>query len=285
MNLNELVRRQSKPAPWAEGDNIPWNEPGFSERMLKEHLSQNHDAASRRYDVIDQHVAWIHQDLLGGKPGRVLDLGCGPGLYAQRLARLGHKVVGIDYSPASLRYARQAAQQEGLDCTYLSGDLREVEYGGGFDLVMQIYGEINVFSPANARCILSKALAALKEQGLLLLEVHDYPVIHKMGQGEANWHTAPSGLFSDQPYLYLGKSFWDEASQTTTERMYVVDTHSAEVTRFAQSLQAYDDSGYVDLLEGCGFSQVQFFPGMGGDLGAARGDLFPLLARKISPQD
>jgi len=48
MSLLDLVRRSAGPAPWAEGDNIPWHDPGFSERMLEIHLSQAHDMASRR---------------------------------------------------------------------------------------------------------------------------------------------------------------------------------------------------------------------------------------------
>ena len=50
MNLLDLIHRASPPAPWAEGDKIPWNDPDFSRRMLREHLSQAHDAASRRID-------------------------------------------------------------------------------------------------------------------------------------------------------------------------------------------------------------------------------------------
>ena len=50
MNLKDIVHRNQNPDPWAEGDNIPWNDPGFSARMLAEHLSQAHDAASRRVD-------------------------------------------------------------------------------------------------------------------------------------------------------------------------------------------------------------------------------------------
>ena len=80
MNLPDLVRRTTVPVPWDEGDNIPWHDPDFSRRMLREHLSQAHDAASRRTETIDQHVAWIHQTLLRDRPTRILDLGCGPGL-------------------------------------------------------------------------------------------------------------------------------------------------------------------------------------------------------------
>ena len=48
MNLSELVARFGlAPEPWVEGRTIPWDDPGFSQRMLREHLSQQHDGASR----------------------------------------------------------------------------------------------------------------------------------------------------------------------------------------------------------------------------------------------
>src|SRR5512139_3579983 len=104
MDLLELIRRQPVPVPWSEGEKIPWNDPDFSRRMLLEHLSQEHDAASRRFETIDRHVHWIHHAVLSGQPTRILDLGCGPGLYSSRLARLGHECVGIDFSPASIAH-------------------------------------------------------------------------------------------------------------------------------------------------------------------------------------
>jgi SAM-dependent methyltransferase len=134
MNLLDLIGRTPVPAPWAEGEKIPWNDPDFSARMLKEHLSQEQNAASRRSERIDAHVAWIHHELLDGNPTQVLDLGCGPGLYSNRLARLGHNCVGIDYSPASIAYAVRTAQKEGLPCTFLQEYIRTATYGTGFVL-------------------------------------------------------------------------------------------------------------------------------------------------------
>ena len=97
MNLLDVVSRNLNPEPWVEGEKIPWHDPAFSSRMLQEHLTQAHDLASRKSDAIEAHVGWIHQTLLGGKPTNILDLGCGPGLYTSRLARLGHTCRGIDY--------------------------------------------------------------------------------------------------------------------------------------------------------------------------------------------
>ena len=51
MDILQIIQRIPNPRPWSEGEKIPWNEPGFSRRMLREHLSQEHDAASRRFET------------------------------------------------------------------------------------------------------------------------------------------------------------------------------------------------------------------------------------------
>ena len=127
-----------RPAPWEAGEKIPWHEPAFSQRMLEHHLSQEHDWASRRENLIDHHVTRI-AELLSGKTSRILDRGCGPGLYAQRLAKLGHDCVGIDFSPASIAYAREQAHKAGLSIPYELADVRKYEAEGLFELVLMVF--------------------------------------------------------------------------------------------------------------------------------------------------
>ena len=68
--------------PWRHGGNLPWDDPAFSERMLKEHLDQSHGTASRRLPEIHGQVQ-VMSDWLGLTHGaRLLDVTCGPGLYA-----------------------------------------------------------------------------------------------------------------------------------------------------------------------------------------------------------
>lgn len=279
MNLLGLLHRDPAPEPWREGDNIPWSDPAFSERMLREHLSQEHDAASRRAEIIDRHVEWIHGSLLGGRPTPLLDLACGPGLYSSRLARLGHTCLGIDYSPASIAYARETARREGLACTYRHEDIRTAEYGEGYGLAMLIYGEFNIFRPADARAILLKAHRALAPGGLLLLEPHAQAAVEEMGHACASWYSTRSGLFSDRPHLCLQEAHWDEARRAATTRYYIVDAGSGEVTRYASSMQAYSDEEYRVLLADCGLGDVAFYPSLAGDEATAQHGLFALAAR------
>ncbi len=264
LTLMDVIRRRAVPGPWAEGDKIPWNEPEFSARMLKEHLTQAHDMASRRLERIDQHVDWIQRALLAGKPSRILDLGCGPGLYASRLSRLGHRVVGIDFSPASIEYARQQAQAEGLPVTYIQQDIRQADFGAGFDLVMFIFGELNAFRPEEARSILHKAGRALAPGGRLLLEVSSFEGVRGIGQRPPAWYTAESGLWSAQPHLCLAERFWDASQAAATERWYIIDGQSGAVAACAATQQAYTEEQLRSLLEESGFSEINFYPSLGG---------------------
>jgi SAM-dependent methyltransferase len=264
MTLQDVVRRRVPPEPWAEGEKIPWHEPDFSRRMLHEHLSQEHDAASRRAAIVDRQVDWIHVHLLRRTPARVLDLGCGPGLYTSRLARLGHECVGIDFSPASIAHAREHADTEGLRCTYHQQDIRTAEYGSGYDLVMSIFGELNVFTPADARAILGKGRAALVEDGSVLLEVSSFAAVQALGERPPHWYSADRGLFSDAPHVCLAESFWSADRGVATERFYIVDGASGDVTRYAASSQAYTEEQYRGLLTGLGYSEVEFHSNLAG---------------------
>ena len=262
MQLIDLIHRTIPPQPWAEGDNIPWHEPGFSRRMLQEHLSQAHDAASRRFEIIARQVEWIHRRVLESKPSTILDLGCGPGFYSAALARLGHTCRGIDYSPASIEYAVRTAESEGLSCSYTCQDMRQADFPPANRLVMLIYGEFNIFRRAHAALLLDKAWQALEPGGLLLLEPHTYDMVHRFGEEPSSWHTSPGGLLCPEPHVHLQESFWDDETRSVTIRYYVVEAGSAAVTGYAQTVQAYSDDEYRSLLSEHGFEEFQMLPAL-----------------------
>jgi SAM-dependent methyltransferase len=264
MMLQDVIRRKIPPEPWSEGDNIPWNDPGFSRRMLKEHLSQDHDLASRRFEIIDKHVEWIHHSLLNGIPTKILDLVCGPGLYTSRLVKLGHECVGIDYSPASIEFAKNQAISENLSCSYILEDIRTANYGEGYGLVMMIYGELNVFRPQHARNILQKVFDALIDNGLLIVEAQAFSTIRCEGEEKNTWYSSDGGLFSDQPHIVLKDNIWDAVKQVSTVRYFVIDSATGNVVKYAKSTQAYSKEEYHDLLTECGFQDVMFYPSLGG---------------------
>jgi SAM-dependent methyltransferase len=280
LNLMDIIQRSPRPEPWAEGEKIPWNEPGFSRRMLCEHLSQEHDWASHRTITIQKHVDWIHRQVLNSRPACILDLGCGPGLYTSALAELGHDCAGVDFSPASIEYAREYAEKTHLGCTYDLMDIRKADFGSQYDLVMFIFGEFNVFTPQDANQILKKAQTSIQPGGSLLLEVHTFEVVRQIGEQPSSWYSAGSGLFSDRPHLCLQENFWDEARSVATQRYLIVDAQTSQVTRYAASMQAYTQDQYLNMLKENGFHDIALFPTLAGESDLLRSDLFAVLARK-----
>lgn len=278
MNLLDIVKRAKTPEPWSEGEKIPWNDPEFSKRMLKYHLSQDHDMASRRFSIIDKHIKFM--DRMVGGPTRMLDLGCGPGFYTSRFTSRGYKCKGIDFSPASIAYAKEQAREVGQDIEYVTEDIRLAEYGAGFGLVTMVYGEFNVFKREDVLGILRKAYAALDTGGLFIAEPHRFEAVKSFGKAPSSWYSAESELFSEKPHLVLSESFWVEDRNVTVNRHIVVDAGTGEVTLNADAMQAYTNEEYRVLLLEAGFSEVEFHSSLTGDELELNENLMVILARK-----
>ena len=232
--------------------------------MLLEHLSPSSDLASRRAFTIDAHVGWIHDVCLHGRPGRVLDLACGPGLYLHRLARLGHTGLGIDFGPASIEYAEHMATRNGLPVSFLEADIRHAIFGDGFDLVTFIYGQLNVFAPAEAAELLARARASLEPGGRLLVEVQTEAAVRGAEEEQRTWSTADSGLFSATPHITLYERFWSAADLCTTERWFVIDANNGASTRYAQTTHAYSPDALTMMFREAGFDGVEILPCLPG---------------------
>ena len=241
---------------------IPWNEPAFSQRMLANHLSQEHDWASRRRRIISRHVDWLTGELdkgapEPGSPADVLDLGCGPGFYTQLLAERGHHCVGVDFSPASIEYAREKAAASSLDIEYVLGDIRDFREMRQFDCIMLIFGEINVFSKEDARSIITNCAGMLRPGGFFLLEAHTFEAVLATGTAPATWQALEQGLFSDRPHLFLQRNHWDKSTSCAVSNYFVLDAASAEVSRFSSVMQSYADVEYEGMLRRAGFGTLE----------------------------
>ena len=68
--------------------------------------------------------------------------------------------------------------------------------------------------------------------------------------------------------------------QVATERYYIVDGESGQVSRYAASIQGYSDKALVELLEGNGFSEVVKIPSLINPEGEEDGNYIVLVARK-----
>jgi len=240
---------------WDGKYKIPWDDPGFSRRMLQEHLSQDHGLASRKKEIIKKQVQWIHEHHGKTSSGKLLDIGCGPGLYIEQFAKLGYECTGIDFSPASIRHAEEII---GRRARLIEGDIRTADFDNGYDLAVMLYGELNVFSPDECRNILKKAYNALSSGGIILLEVHTYEAIKRIADVPYTWYKSGpglQGLFSDQPHLCLIENHWFDNKQTALQIFHILDDNG-DLATYRSTNKAWTDDQYKQLLSEAGFSKL-----------------------------
>lgn len=169
-DLKSLLPYQDKPAPFTPGEPLFWDDPHISSQMLAAHLDPETDVASRKPDTIDQSVDWIVDTLKLDSGMHVLDLGCGPGLYARRLAQRRLDVTGIDISRRSIAYARRYAQEHALFITYRHEDYLVLQEENQYDAALLIFGDFCTFNPHQRQQLLQNVHRGLKPGGHFVLD-------------------------------------------------------------------------------------------------------------------
>ena len=263
--LWKIYRRPDRPEPWVGGGNLPWNDPGFSERMLREHLDESHGAASRVTAERTRQIDWLWPKLNLQPGSKLLDVTCGPGLYAVALAERGCHVIGVDFGPASVRYARElAAQKEVADrCQIIEQDIRDADFGGAnFGAAMFLYGQLAVFPREEAQMLMKNAADALGENGRFVIELLNQDRVDK--ENSTWWYTDDTGLWGDTPYLHFGERFWNAAEKRSTERFHILHLETGQFDEIILSDQTYAADEMVTMLKTAGFNAVSIYKAWDG---------------------
>jgi len=138
-----------------------WWDPNGSEAMLHK---LNPVRLQYLRDMINQHWQADEHSRTPLEGKTALDVGCGAGLLAEPLARLGATVTGTDAAPELIAVAREHAAAMRLEIDYRAGDVQELE--GQFDLVTCMEVIEHVADPAAFLKAVAKRLAPV---GLLVL--------------------------------------------------------------------------------------------------------------------
>jgi SAM-dependent methyltransferase len=258
--LWRLYHRPDPPRAWVDDGNLPWDDPEFSQRMLREHLDQSHGAASRPNAEREQQINWLCQKLELKQGDHILDVTCGPGLYAVDFARQDCQVTGFDFSPASIEYARNQAIEQGVadKCQFIQEDVRSVSYPPStYDAATLIYGQLGPFRREDAALLLRNIAMALKPGARLVVELLDQERVDK--KNSSWWFTDDKGLWGDKPFLHLGQRNWLEEEKIFVEQFTIIDLETAASTEINLCDQTYAVSEMVDFLKKAGFTAVDVY--------------------------
>jgi len=198
--------------------------------------------------------------VLGIEPGmHVLDLACGHGRIANRLAARGCHVTGLDASPLFLDVARRHAKARGVSVDYVQGDMRDVPWTGRFDRVVNWFTAYGYFDDADNRRVLSEVRKALKPSGTAAFELNNRDVLLR--------GFMPTTAVTRGDDMMVDRHVFDPLTgRTDTERVVIRD---GAVRRSAYSVRLFAFTELRDWLTAAGFSVVDGYGDGGGPLTAS----------------
>lgn len=147
-------------------DNRYWDDPYISKNLLQAHLSLHSDNASRNQDFIDQSLLYIESILKEHKLHKIIDYGCGPGLYTKILADKGYEVTGIDFSKRSIDYAIEQSSK----VNYRYENYLETKDFELYDFASLIYCDYGSLNDDNRKLLLSNIYNSLKPGAYFLMD-------------------------------------------------------------------------------------------------------------------
>lgn len=233
-------------------DTLPWIE--MAENYLKCE-GPNGFPQTRSYDQIDAWVSWINKTI---KPrSRILDLGCGPGLYSNRLASLGHSVVGIDISPALINYAETKAGSNKIDAVYKVGSFMDIDYQEEFDFILVFQSTFNSLNIENAINLIDKIYNALKIGGQILFEVVMYCEDDKrpsLSIGELQ--ILKSSPWSDKMHIWEQRDLFFVAERELVNH-HLIRIADCEATEYWYRMKLYTVQEITQMLQSWGMKVVR----------------------------
>lgn len=228
-----------------------WTDPYIQQQMLKEHLDPDSDGATRRQDSVSKIIDFILENT--NPAGRLLDLGCGPGLYTSVFRDKNYTVTGIDFNKASIDYA---VQNRG-DIRYLMGDYIKEYPQGQYDAVIMIYCDMGTHSDKDRDVLLKNVYDSLDDSGVFIFDVFSEDFVIDKHETK-DWQYASSGGFwSIEEYLLLSQTFHYTEDNAVASQYNLLTKNQNK--HFIVWDRYYSEKEIKSCLKSIGFNDISIY--------------------------
>jgi cyclopropane fatty-acyl-phospholipid synthase-like methyltransferase len=255
-----------------------WTDEHTSEQMLAFHLNENIDVSSRNAEFIDRSVEWIASRFNVGAGTKIADFGCGPGLYAMRLARRQADVTGIDFSKRSIEHAQEVATREGLTIHYVNQNYLEFETDDRFNLILMIMCDFCALSPAQRKKMLSKFYTILESGGSVLLDVYSLKAFGQREEASTYEENLLNGFWSPNKYYGYLNTFKYEEEKVVLDKYTLIE--ASRIQTVYNWLQYFSPEALEREFVECGFTIEELYSDVAGSPLDTDAKEFAVVARK-----
>lgn len=259
--LEDINSRPAVPFQFYTTEEL-WTDEHTSKKMLEYHLNESLDLASRNKDFIARSVQWIVSHFGIGFDTSIADFGCGPGLYTTPFAENNADVTGIDFSTRSIQYAKEIAEQKGLNIAYYQQNYLEFETEKRFDLITMIFCDFCALSPSQRRTLLAKFHTFLKPGGSVLLDVHSLHAFNHREEVATYKRNQLNNFWSPENYYGFLNTFKYDEEKVTLDKYTIIEKSRTRI--IYNWLQYFSRDSLRDEMEGNGFKAVEFYSDVAG---------------------
>ena len=273
----EKINRRPEPFAFYTASDL-WTDEHTSKQMLALHLNKEIDVSSRNATFIDRSVEWIVSHFNVGAGSRIADFGCGPGLYATRLAKKKADVTGIDFSRRSIQYARESAAREGLSIRYVNQDYLEYETDERFHLILMIMCDFCALSPAQRKMMLSKFHGMLEPGGSVLLDVYSLTAFEQREEETMYEANLLNGFWSSKKYYGFLNTYKYEKEMVVLDKYTLIE--AARTRTVYNWLQYFSPETLEREFKECGFAVEKLYSDVAGSTYDPKANEFAVVARR-----
>ena len=239
-----------------------WTDEHTSKQMLTYHLNEGIDMSSRNSGFISRSVEWIASRFNVGAGTKIADFGCGPGLYATKLAQRQADVTGIDFSKRSIQYAQEVATKEGLFIHYVNQNYLEFETDDRFHLILMIMCDFCALGPIQRNKMLRKFHTILEPSGSVLLDVYSLTAFGQREEAATYEANLLNGFWSPKKYYGFLNTFKYEKDKVVLDKYTLIE---ADRTRTVYNwLQYFSPEALEDEFVKCGFTVEKLYSDVAG---------------------
>ena len=208
----------------------------------------------RLMDYIDYDV-WIDdiETIVGrfGTKEKWLDISCGTGSMAIKLAKRGKQITAVDLSPYMIEIAANKASEEKVEIDFHVGNMINYDDGNRYDVIFNLHDGLNyLLENTDTQSFINNSYKLLNPDGLLLFDVVT-PLLcqnHFRGYRE---------IFSDELGGYERYTSYDPATQLAESR-FTINTDTQDQVEVESHIQrAYDLDAVESLCSGSAYTWWQ----------------------------
>ena len=274
---SNIITSLRKPPIFTKSKVEFWNDEYISKQMLQAHLNPEFDGASRKLDFIEKSVSWIKEIVPPINYPSLLDIGCGPGIYAEKFTHMGYGVTGIDFSKRSIDFARKSALSKNLDISYLYQDYLELNLMKRFDFSTMIYCDYGALSDHDRQVIMSKIYHHLKPGGKLLLDVFSMAKFNDLHE-QQTWEICNHGGFWRADEYIAINGIYKYSDNVALEIISIIS--KGEITPYYLWTTYFSKETLIQEVEKIGFKVCGIFSDVAGSIYQVQSDTIAILLER-----